>query len=140
MIAAFVRKLLKRAYSPPFSRVFKRGGCASIRRSRSLAAPDGVVSNFKQNKVRCASIHKGGYATFLLTTINASPYRARASRPPSASNGLMPRAPLLRNCASNSFIFSTRKTGAVSFCFWSGRRTVGILLENAAGEWGCNHT
>jgi hypothetical protein len=42
---------------------------------------------------------------------------------------LMAQPPLLRNCASNSFIFSTRKTGAVSFCFWSGRRKVGILLE-----------
>jgi hypothetical protein len=47
---------------------------------------------------------------------------------------LVAQPPLSRNCASNSFIFSRHKTGAVSFCFWSGRRTVGILLENG-GEW-----
>ena len=42
--------------------------------------------------------------------------------------------PLSRNCAGNSFIFCRHKTRAVPFCFWSGRRTIGILLENG-GEW-----
>jgi hypothetical protein len=61
-----------------------QGGVAAplIKRTRSLAAQTGwlVISN--KNKERYASIYRG-LRDLLLTT------------PPSASNGLMPRAPLL---------------------------------------------
>jgi len=68
-------------HSPPFSR---RGGCAVNKRSRSSAAQTGwlVISNRIRSATR-ASIRR--LRDFLLTT------------PPSASNGLMPRAPLLEN-------------------------------------------
>jgi hypothetical protein len=100
-----------------------RGGCATNKKTPFLSGADGVVSNFKQNKDRYAGIIRR-LRDLLLTTIHASPYRDRASRPSAPlRNGIFlfeAQPPLSRNCASNSFIFSRHKTGAVSFCFWSG--------------------
>src|SRR5215831_7113607 len=62
----------------------------------SFAAQTGwlVISN----KIRSASrASRRRLRDVLLTTLNASPYRARPSRPPSRSNGLIARAPLLEN-------------------------------------------
>src|SRR5215831_12348678 len=42
-------------HSPPFSR---RGGCAINKKIPFLSGADGVVSNFKQNKVRYADTYK----------------------------------------------------------------------------------
>jgi hypothetical protein len=80
-ISSTYRKWLQQVHSPPFSR---RGGCAINKKAPFLSGADGVVSNFKQNKERYASIIRR-LRDLLLTT------------PPSASNGLMPRAPLLEN-------------------------------------------
>ena len=52
-----------------------------IKGSRSLTAADGVVSNFKQ-KYGTLREHIRRLRDLLLTTLNASRYRARASRPP----------------------------------------------------------
>jgi len=47
--------MIQRAPLRSFSR---RGGCAINKKIPFLSGADGVVSNFKQNKVRCASINK----------------------------------------------------------------------------------
>src|SRR5215467_11295394 len=65
-------------HSPPFSR---RGGCAINKKIPFLSGADGVVSNFKQNMVRYADVYKEATRPFTGFLINASPYRARASRP-----------------------------------------------------------
>src|SRR5215475_14607310 len=54
LISGDCLRLLKRAHSPPFLR---RGGCASIKRSRSSAAQTGWLVNSNKNKVRYADIN-----------------------------------------------------------------------------------
>ena len=68
----------------PIPLLFKEGLLRLNKKIPFLSGADGVVSNFKQNKVRCASMLRR-LRDLLLTT------------PPSASNDLMPRAPLLKN-------------------------------------------
>jgi hypothetical protein len=57
-----------------------RGGCAINKKIPFLSGADGVVGKFQQNKVRLADMIRR-LRELLLTTTNASPYRARASRP-----------------------------------------------------------
>jgi hypothetical protein len=64
----------------PIPLLFKEGRLRLNKKIPFLSSADGVVSNFKQNKEQYASI-QGGYATFYRLLIDASPYRARASRP-----------------------------------------------------------
>src|SRR5262249_35252360 len=78
---------LKRAHSPPFSR---RGGCASIKRSRSSAAQTGWLVNSNKN-LRCATrIFIRRLRDILLTTPSA-PLKERdpllMSQPPLLENG-----------------------------------------------------
>ena len=54
----------------PFPSVFK-GGCAINKKDPFLIGADGVVSKFKQNKVRYADIYKE--ATDLLLTMGNHP-------------------------------------------------------------------
>src|SRR5215467_10895477 len=89
---------------PSFSR---RGGCASLRRSRSLAAQTGwLVTGRAASLYARVALHI--FCLKLLTTINASPYRARASRPSAPlRNGIflfMAQPPLLENGGDLYFV------------------------------------